>query len=792
MILDIRLPRVLTHHRAFSACVALSLGIGISAAAAVIAVVDSMKFAPLPFANAPRLEQVYYTLPSDSALRRWSVPPEVARAIKTGGSPVADVAVYSIESMRIRDRERTVDQIGVRVSPNFATVLGPRMLLGRAFGPADASVPSVILGYSYWTTTLGSDSSIVGRTIDVSGVSAVVTGVAAREWQFPNAYDVWMSDPSIETARDRNVQTLVLLDHPTNDRDRAAIATRATAAYYAAKTLRGSSRARVSLASAPLREYMTTGMKTVILILTIIATFVGLLAAVNFAVLVLARGIKRRGEIGVRAALGASLGRLVREIVGECLVLCALSGAAAAFLAPTFIAIVRSSFEQVLPAWLLIETSWRTVGASVALALVIGIVFGVGPALDIARPALVGFLRGAAVTSSDDSRLTRARSRLVALQVALATTVLVSLSAVLGKSLLMTRPDTGFAHESVAIGLAKDSTGTLGVMRGQPLLDGVRQTPGVAAAALVGYRYVSSLKVFLDDEPHPDDAPMRLVSVNHTSPGFLTVMRPRLVTGRLPTLDEETSGAPVIVVTRGLAEELFEGRQIVGRRLQVPSYPNQPLTVIGVIEQTQVHPYSGMDMSTIFVSANVRGARSATAAQLTELWVRSNGPITSAIRAIQLQATQHRFGFAEVLDLRSVPAMLDRDARTFSGLLRFVIGVFAMALGLAALGIYGLVAYTAEMRARELAIREAVGATRVHVSGLVLRSAMIQGAAGVSGGAILATGVIGWLNRSNLHLEAIASTTLLSVVLVGLTILLSSIGPLHSTWRRDISQVLRV
>jgi putative ABC transport system permease protein len=789
-----RLPRILTHHRAFSACVILSLGVGISAAAAVLAVVDSAKLGPLPFGNAERIEQVLYRRRSDPLFRSWTVPQEVGRAIKAGGSPVVDVAVYTVDRMRFRDRDHAVDDVGARVSPNFATVIGSRMLLGRAFGAADIGVPSAILSYDFWTSKLGSDSSIVGRTIELNDTPTVVTGVAAREWQVPDRVALWTTDASLDDpgVKRMDVSTLVLLEHSADDRDRATISTRATAAYYAAKTWRGSIRPELTMSSMTLRESLSGWLSGVVLILTIIAVFIGLLAAVNFAALVLARGIRRRGEIGVRAALGASVGQLSREIVGECLVLCAASGALAAILAPSFLDIVRESFGQFLPAWFHIALSWRSIAASVVLAVAIGTIFGFGPAFDIARPALVGFLRAASATSSDGGGLARTRSRLVAIQVALATAVLVSLGAVLGKSLLLTRPDSGFAHESVAVGYVLDSANSLSLAKGAQLLDGVRQTPTVAAAALVGRRYVSSTQVLIAGETLPDDSPFRLASVNTTSTDFFRVARPRLIAGRLPTLDEETSGATVIVVTRSLAEQLFSARTAVGRRLRIPSYPNQPLTIIGVIDEIRLNPYGGGDTPTIFVAASVRGAPSAAAPQTTELWLRSAGSITQTTRAVMLRAMQHKFGSGRLVELQSVTASLDRDYRTFRGLLRFVAGVFFIALGLAALGIYGLVAYTAEMRARELAIREAVGASRVHVSGLVLKTAVIQGAIGVAAGAVLATGIIGWLNHFDLKLQAIAGATAASMFLVGVTILVSSIGPLYATWKRDLAQILRV
>jgi putative ABC transport system permease protein len=419
------------------------------------------------------------------------------------------------------------------------------------------------------------------------------------------------------------------------------------------------------------------------------------------------------------------------------------------------------------------------------------VIFGLGPAVDLARPALTAFLRAASATTSDGGKLSATRARLVAIQVALATGILVSLGAVLGKAIFMTRANTGFDHANVAIGMAKDSSSAVSMRGTDQVLDDIRAVPGVATAGLIGYQQVSSLKL----EPDGIDArglPFQIASIDQITPDFFAVMRPQLSAGRLTTRDEATSGAPVVVVTRDIASHLFAGQSAIGRRLRLPTHPGLALTIVGVVEPFNVHPYMGNETPTVFISSAVRGGRTSTSTDRTELWLRSTGNPDATARVVQLLAAQHRFGRVHLLEMRSVTASLAQDYVTFRGLVRFVMGVFAIALGLAALGIYGLVAYTAEMRARELAIREAIGASRMHVSMLVLRGAIIQGAAGVAAGAALATLIIGYLNSFALQLHAIAGATTLSIVLVATTILLSSFAPLRTIWKRDLSAILRI
>jgi putative ABC transport system permease protein len=783
--------RIITQHRFFSACVILSVGVGISSASGVIAIVDSMRYGPLPFRNADRLEHLFTVSRSRGGARTDDVPAIVFRALQAPGSPVEDLAAFSVQNFQVRDRDRVFNAWGSRTTANFPQVLGARVALGRAFDSTDASgMPAVMLSYRYWRSELGSDSAVLGRTIDLNGVAHRVVGVATREWDFPERVTLWAS--SLDTrdleTRQRRMMVLVKLKNGVDpDRARAQIIGIGNSAI-ATLPLR---RPHELLSSTSFREFVEIRLAGVVIVLTIISVFIGFLTAVNFAALILARGIRRRAEIGVRAALGASVWRLAQLIIAESLLLCAIGGLVAALLSPSVVAFLRSGFAEILPAWLTITISWRSVVASAVLAMLLGMGFALGPALDIARPALTGFLRAASSTVAD-AGLARTRSWVVGIQVALATGVLISLGAVMGRSLLMRTPVAGFDYQPLIVSYVSDSGRADEVSRRLAgLLWTIQETPGVGTAAYLDGRSLDPTKVVADGgatSTTAEDEGLDSPWLGRAGEGFFNVMRPRIAQGRLFTHDEESRGAPVAVVSRVVAHALFADAAI-GKRIRVGG--DQPLTIVGVIEDIRLRGYQTDPTAAVFVPMPTRDIGTA-GFSMCQMWVRASGSIGLTARMVQSRGSANENGHLRMMETRSMASSMGEELASYRSVAQLTLAIFGVALSLAALGIYGLVAYTAEMRSRELAIREALGATRVQVAGLMLRSALVQTMAGAAAGAMIGIIVVDYLNGVLLKLTTTGVATIVAFTVIALTVLVSSIGPLRRTWRRDLSQTLRV
>ena len=781
--------RIITQHRFFSACIILSLGVGISGAAGVIAIVDSLRYGKLPFRNADRVEHLYMQSRSKAGSRTEDVPAIVYRAMRSASSPAEDVAAYQVTTLRVRDGERTFTAFGARATPNFVTLLGVRVALGRSFDSTDAGEPSVLVGYQFWHTELGGDSSIIGRSVELNGRPHRVLGVAAREWEFPERVGFWASslDPNAVETKNGRLNVVVRLS-PGVD---AAHARAQLVALGSAAIAGIHHRPNERLASASFRDFIRRRLDGIVFVLTVISVFVGFLTAVNFAALVLARGIRRRGEIGVRAALGASVARLARQIVGETMLLSALGGVLAAVLAPVVVASIRDGFAGIMPPWLTVNYGWRAVASSALVAMIFGAIFALGPAIDLARPALATFLRSAGNTTADGGRLARTRSWIVGIQVALATGVLIALGALMGKSLLVREPTVGFDARPVIVGFVSDS-GRADEVSGR--LAGVRSTiattPGVGAVAYLEEQPLDPAGVIIErgsTTATADADGVEDLRLERIGEGFFNVMRPRVVAGRLFTADEQERGAPVAVVSKRVAHELFDD-DAVGKRVRLGG---ETRIVIGTIDDIRLHAFQPDPTPALFTPMRSReiamGGRTAR-----QLWVRATGPIPITVRSLRARAATNQLGSARVMEIRSLAAEVARDLTAYRSVSRLVLSIFALALGLAALGIYGLVAYTAEMRSRELAIREALGASRLRVAASMLEGAFIQAFAGASGGALLSIIAIDYLNGFQLKLRATGGATIVAFIVVSATVLVASIGPLTRTWRRDLSFTLRV
>ncbi|HUQ79516.1 MAG TPA: ABC transporter permease [Gemmatimonadaceae bacterium] len=782
--------RIIAQHRFFSACVIVSLGVGISSASGVIAIVDSMRYGPLPFRNADQVEHLFGESRLRIGVRNSDVPAIVFRALQAPGTPVEDVAAYAVQSFEVRDREHVFNAWGSRTTANFPQVLGARTALGRAFDSTDAAgMPAVMLSHRYWRSELGSDEGVVGRTIDLDGVAHRIVGVATREWDFPEGVTLWAS--SLDTrdleTRGRRLMVLAKLKEGADARRaRQQIIGIANNAMASLPRRRPNER----LSSTSFRGFSELRLAGVVFILTIISVFVGFLTAVNFAALVLARGIRRRGEVGVRAALGASVWRLARHIVAESLVLCALGGLVAALLGPSVVAFVRSGFAEMLPVWLTITTSWRSVAASAVLAMLLGMVFALGPALDIARPALAGFLRAASSTVADGAGLARTRSWVVGIQVALATGVLISLGAVMGRSLLSRTPRAGFDYQPLIVSYVSDSGRAADVAgRLNGLLSTTKETPGVGSAAYLDDRYLDPTTVVAavgTSLTTAEEAGLDSPWLGRAGEEFFNVMRPRVAQGRLFTRDEESLGAPVAVVSRVVAHVLFDDAAI-GKQIRVD---DKPLTIVGVIEDIRLSGYQPDPTAAVFVPMPTRGV-DIVGVSTRQMWVRVSGSIGLTARMVQSRGSAIGAGRLRIRAPHSMAASMAEELAGYRSVARLTLAIFGVALALAAIGIYGLVAHTAEMRSRELAIREALGATRIQVATLLLRGALLQALVGAAAGAMIAIIVVDYLSGSRFKLTTTGVASIVAIGVVVLTVLVSSIGPLRTTWRRGLSQTLR-
>jgi putative ABC transport system permease protein len=362
----------------------------------------------------------------------------------------------------------------------------------------------------------------------------------------------------------------------------------------------------------------------------------------------------------------------------------------------------------------------------------------------------------------------------------------------MGPSLLMRKPAAGFDYQPLIVTWVSDSAPAGSVSgRMAELLQSVQGTPGVASAAYLQGTQLDPVEVAADAgassttaEEQGMDAPW----LGRAGEDFFDVMRPRLAQGRLFTHDDQAGSAAVAVVSRVVAHTLFADAA-VGKRIRIGR--GEALTIVGVIDDISLSGYQPEPTAALFVPMTTRIAGT-EGFSMRQLWTRASGEVGPMMRVLAAGGAPRSRAHFYVSAPHSMASSMGEDLAGLRAVAELTLAIFGVALSLAALGIYGLVAYTAEMRSRELAIREALGATRVQVARLMLRGAMLQTMAGAAAGAMIAIMIVDYLNGFHMKLKTTGVATIVAFAVIALTVLLSSVGPLRMTWRRDLSHTLRV
>ncbi len=747
--------RSLRRTPAVTIVVVATVAVGIAASATVFSLVDALFWKPLPgVAAQSRLVNVHATAPDGSTFHSVSYP--TWRDLGDGGGAFSGLAAFSSRLASLSDGGEPKLAIVQIVTGNYFTVLGARPALGRFFGPAEDEEPGrdavAVLGHRAWTTRFAADPSIVGRTIALNGHPFTVVGVAEPGFvgtflAFP--FDVWVPSMMAPTLS---------LEDAIASRERAWL--ELVGRLAPGVTLEGA-RQRMAVLSRRLEKEHpdsqrgvaydlrpTTGFEDSLrepavgffAVLACLAALLLTVACVNVTSLLLARGLAREKEVGIRLAIGAGRGRLLRLFVLETLVLFGLGGAAGAFLA-TLTTPLLERFRLPTPVPLVFDLSPgpRVIGFSILAACAAGVVFGLIAAIPVTRASSLAAL--GARDSTERPSLARLRSLFVALQVGASVLLLVTAGLFLRTVRRAGTLDPGFEPEGVS--LTRIDLAMLGYdgAHARAFYDRLRERvatlPGVEAATVAGVAPLGlshrTTAVSLPGLSTPADQ----VSVDFTDVGeaYFSTMRVPIVRGRA-FRSEDAPGAPLAaIVNETLSRKMWPGRDPVG---QTMIQDGKTLTVVGVARDGKYrNPWEAPRPYLYVAFRQQDGVRE-------EFLVRSDR--TPAALAAALAAEIHRIEPAlpvtGVISLREhigFSTLPQRVAATIAG------GLGAIGVALSAIGLAGLVAYSVTRRTRELGIRMALGAAPAHIVQLVMHGGIRVAAAGLAIGtaaALIAARVI--------------------------------------------------
>ena len=735
-----------------------TLAVGIGATAAIFSAVDTMLLRPI-YANEHQLVTL------NGAYRNrgddWSVSLPNAADWASRSHSFSGLAWYQRASMTLNEAG-SPDRIHViTTTPNLFRVLDVTPLIGRLIADENALPDGervVVLSHGLWQTRFAGDKSVVGKTIQMNGRPATVIGVMRPEFAFPSsdvgAYMALRATPSTWARSNGGLSVIARMrpgvDVAAAQRDLGDVSRRLEAEYPGDnKDLSAKVRPfRNAVVGPDLTKALYFLAGAVMLVL--------LIACVNVANLLLARATEREREIAVRAALGAGRARVVRQLLTEGLVLAFLGGAGgvgiAALSVRLFPAMIPPDVE--LPRGFALD--WRVVVFGLAVTMLTGIAFSVLPALKATATDLTALM---GVRAARGGRRQRdRRSALVILEVALAVILLVSTGlaiAGLGR-LLQTNP--GFRPEHLLTaripldGPYRDSTQAR--LFAERLLAEIRSTPAVEAASFVDFAPLSGTNNFNDLTIEGGD-PAKPVNVGTimAGPGYLEAMGIPLLSGRDIGPNDVRAAPAIVVVNRTFADKLFPGQNPVGKRLLLtweggknPTWR----TIVGLYGDVR---HGGLD-------TNKNPQRMELAVPIAQLpftmdeiglVVRSRTDPETLVPALR-RVVNSIAPSLTLFEVHTMTSLIDRTSDVLLGrILASVLAVFgAIAMLLAALGLYGVISYSVTMRTFEIGVRSALGADR----SAVVRMILGQGARLVVTGLIVGLGganIAARVMRSLLH-----------------------------------------
>jgi len=772
----------------FTVVVVGVLGVGIGVNAAVFAVLDRVYLRPLPYADGSALMMLWQGTPDG---RSWVSGPDFADwSAET--RVFAGMAAFTPERFNLAAANGAETVTGAEASASLFTVLGVAPALGRAFGAADAEAGApgvIVLSDALWRRQFGADPAVVGRPVDVEGEPATVLGVMPAGFAFPSGAEAWvpLKLGSQDWRLRRGIDWLQVVARvaPGGSDERLSADLERVASRLAERYPETNAGDRID--AVPLREQLYGDLRAPILLLMGAVGSVLLMMCASVAAMMLARATGRRTEMAVRLALGSGRVRLARALLTESMVL-AVAGGLAGLLLSRWAGRALLALAP-LPAGLPIGVSVdaRVLGFAVLATLATGVLFGIAPAVLSSREPLETALR--ASRGSGGPRIQLLRRGLVVGQIAIAV-VLASGGLLLGRSLLALRGDaTGFSGERVLTGRIAlteayypDDADQITFF--ERLVGDLAAAPGVDAVAmasdvpLTGSGITFSFSVVPGVEEGTADDP--LAGFRIVGPGYFDAMSIPVVSGRdFGTHDHGQAGL-VVAIDETLARQHFRDRSPIGQRLRVAREWREIVAVVGEIRQgaldaapapTIYVPYAQRPVTSAYIV--VRGVDRTPPA----------GVIADAVRQIDRTQPVHL-----IQPMNEIVTAATGQWR----FLAFVVGAFAAtALLIAALGVYGIVAFAVTGRSREFGVRLALGARPAAVTRVALRDGLILLAMGLPIGTGAAIALAGVLEDLLYEVPATDPATLITApALLALTTIVAAWLPARRAARVEPMRVL--
>jgi putative ABC transport system permease protein len=739
--------RTLLGKPGFTLIAVMTLALGTGASTAIFTVVDAALLRGLPYKSPDRLYHLFESTPQkEFAQREFSYPDykdyQQNSVLEGIGAYSGGGAIWSGHGESERIAAPTA-------SANFFSVLGVEPVIGRTFLPGE-DTPGwqrvAVLTYGMWQRRFGGDPNIVGQSLTLNGDSYTVVGVLPASFQFAfRAGDLWRIYQPTPQQQERRYM------HGTNLIGRLKPGVTAEQAQQELSVIAGriehdhnQSHAGTGMKVVPLQEQVVGQVKPTLFLLLGMVGLVLLIACANVASLLLTRSLGRQKEVAIRAALGASRWRVVRQLLTESVLLSLVGGAVGLLIAywgvHALVGVLPDSQLNALPFLTSLKLDSRILAFSFGLSLVTGMVFGLSPALQSSRPDLNEVLKeGGRNTGGGAGQ--RMRSVLVMVEIAAAVVLLVCAGLMMKSLLRLLDSNIGFNPDnvltmSVALPAAKYTDNNRQIAFYDQLQERVQTLPGVTGVGTVNILPLqggNTTRFNVEGDPIPPPGQETEANIRTVNETYFQTLGIPITAGRAFDARDNANAPNVVMINQTAADRIFAGRDPIGRRLVYAGVQAPPIQIVGVVGDVKIGGLDDAIRPVLYYPFRQNNALG------TNLVVRTSGdpnalagPIRDAMHGLESDVA--------IFNVNRMTDLIDNSPAAF--MRRFpalLIGIFAgVALLLASIGIYGVVSYSVSQQTHHIGVRMALGATATDILRMVLKQGLTLAVIGIAVGVVAA------------------------------------------------------